>query len=91
MEGATVLDAGFDDALVRRPDPPHTLRDPLTAREVEVLRLLAEGHANKSIAARLNVSENTVKFHVNAVLGKLGAQSRTEAVTRAVRQGIIPL
>ena len=91
VEGATVLDEAFGDVLIRRHEPAPTLREPLTPREHQVLRLLAEGHANKSIAAELKVTENTVKFHVNAVLGKLGAQSRTEAVTRAVRQGIIPL
>ena len=91
VEGATVLDAAFGEVLIRRPDPAPTLREPLTPREYQVLRLLAEGHANKAIAAELKVTENTIKFHVNAVLGKLGAQSRTEAVTRAVRQGIIPL
>lgn len=91
VEGAIVLDAAFGEVLIRRPDPLPSLREPLTPREYQVLRLLAEGHANKSIAAELEVTENTVKFHVNAVLGKLGAQSRTEAVTRAVRQGIIPL
>ena len=91
VEGAIVLDAAFGHVLIRRPDPAPTLREPLTPRELQVLRLLAEGHANKNIAAELKVTENTVKFHVNAVLGKLGAQSRTEAVTRAVRQGIIPL
>ena len=55
------------------------------------MRLLAEGLPNKSIADRLGVTEHTVKFHVNAILGKLGAQSRTEAVTRATRLGLILL
>jgi DNA-binding NarL/FixJ family response regulator len=65
------------------------LIEPLTAREIEVLRLLSEGLSNKAIAARLNISEHTVKFHVNAILGKLGAESRTEAVVRATRLGLI--
>ena len=56
-----------------------------------MLALLAEGLPNKAIANRLDISEHTVKFHVNAILGKLGAQSRTEAVTRATRMGQITL
>ena len=73
-----------DDAL----QPSHV---ELTRRELEVLRLMAEGLPNKAIARRLSISEHTVKFHVNAILGKLGAQSRTEAVTRATRMGLILL
>jgi two-component system, NarL family, nitrate/nitrite response regulator NarL len=61
----------------------------LTARENEVLQLLAEGLANKAIALRLGIRETTVKFHVNSILAKLGAQSRTEAVARAARQGLV--
>jgi two-component system nitrate/nitrite response regulator NarL len=63
----------------------------LTPREREVLQLLAEGLTNKHIARRLGTSEHTVKFHVNAILGKLDAHSRTEAVTRAARLGLIIL
>jgi len=63
----------------------------LTEREREVLRFLAAGLPNKTIATRLQISEHTVKFHVGAILAKLGATSRTEAVTRAVRQGLIAL
>ncbi|MCI0396548.1 MAG: response regulator transcription factor [Chloroflexi bacterium] len=63
----------------------------LTPREREVLQLLAEGLANKAIARRLEISEHTVKFHVNAIMSKLGAQSRTEAVVRATRLGLILL
>ncbi|MCI0846819.1 MAG: response regulator transcription factor, partial [Chloroflexi bacterium] len=58
---------------------------------LQALRLLAEGLPNKTIATRLGISEHTVKFHVNSILGKLGAQSRTEAVTRATRLGLILL
>ena len=58
---------------------------------MEVLQLLAEGLPNKSIAQRLGISEHTVKFHVNAILGKLGAQSRTEAVILATRLGLVLL
>jgi DNA-binding NarL/FixJ family response regulator len=64
---------------------------PLTAREVEVLRLVAEGLPNKEIAWRLGISEHTVKFHVSALLGKLGAGSRAEAVSAGIRQGMIML
>lgn len=63
----------------------------LTPREREVLQLVAEGMPNKSIAQKLGISEHTVKFHVNAILGKLDARSRTEAVTRAARMGLILL
>jgi DNA-binding NarL/FixJ family response regulator len=63
----------------------------LTPRELDVLRLLAEGLSNKLIASRLGISEHTVKFHINAILAKFGAQSRTEAVVRATRAGLIAL
>jgi len=65
--------------------------DILTPREHEVLTLLAEGLPNKIVADRLQISEHTVKFHVNAIMGKLGAQSRTEAVVLATRRGLILL
>lgn len=65
--------------------------EPLTAREVEVLERLAEGLPNRAIAARLGISEQTVKFHVAAVMAKLGAANRTDAVRRAVGEGLITL
>ena len=65
--------------------------DSLTPREREVLALLAEGLSNKAIADRLSISEHTAKFHVNAVLAKLGVQRRTEAVVRAARMGLVTL
>jgi two-component system, NarL family, nitrate/nitrite response regulator NarL len=65
--------------------------DTLTPREREVLGLLAEGLSNKAIADRLDISEHTAKFHVNAVLTKLGVQRRTEAVVRAARMGLVTL
>ena len=71
-----------------RPAPPV---GELTPRELDVLRLLAERLPNKSIGQRLDISEHTVKFHVNSILGKLGAQNRTEAVTLASRLGLILL
>jgi DNA-binding NarL/FixJ family response regulator len=63
----------------------------LTAREGEVLRLVALGQGNKEIAAQLNVSEHTVKFHVSSVLAKLGARSRTEAVTIGILRGLVAI
>jgi DNA-binding NarL/FixJ family response regulator len=63
----------------------------LTAREIQVLELMAEGLPNKAIAARLGISDQTVKFHVAAVAGKLAATNRTDAVRRAVRRGLITL
>lgn len=63
----------------------------LTARELEVLGLLAEGIPNKAIARRLGISDHTVKFHVGSLLGKLGAASRTEAVRIGARRGLIAL
>jgi DNA-binding NarL/FixJ family response regulator len=88
--------AVFYPAFVPRGVPPRDRAalapiEELTVREMEVLQLLAAGLANKAIAERLAVSEHTVKFHVNAILGKLGAHSRTEAVTRAARLGLIIL
>jgi DNA-binding NarL/FixJ family response regulator len=63
--------------------------DALTARETEVLSLVAAGLANKEIAARLSISERTVKFHVSAVLSKLGAKNRTQAVRLARERGVV--
>ena len=63
----------------------------LTAREREVLALVAEGLSNKAIAATLGISDQTVKFHVAAIIGKLGASNRTDAVRRAVRRGLVAL
>jgi NarL family two-component system response regulator YdfI len=65
--------------------------DTLTPRESGVLRMLAEGLGNKAIAYQLGISEHTVKFHVASLMGKLGAQSRTEAVTIGLRRGLIML
>jgi two-component system nitrate/nitrite response regulator NarL len=94
-----VVDSSFRAALARSETAPATparfpndeppLVEELTPRESEVLALLARGLPNKTIAQRLDISEHTVKFHVNALLGKLGAGSRTEAVVRATRLGLI--
>ena len=66
-------------------------QEALTPREVQVLELLAEGLANKTIADRLGISDQTVKFHVAAILGKLGVANRTEAVRAAARRGLIAM
>jgi DNA-binding NarL/FixJ family response regulator len=63
----------------------------LTPREIQVLELVAEGLSNKRIAARLDISDQTVKFHVSSISGKLGAANRTDAVRRALRRGLITL
>ncbi len=63
----------------------------LTAREKEVLQLLAQGVGNKEIAWRLNITEHTVKFHVSSLMTKLAAGSRTEAVTQGIRRGYVTL
>jgi len=67
------------------------LYEALTPRELEVLEVLAEGLSNKAIAARLGITEHTVKFHVSAIFAKLGAENRTDAVRRGVRRGLITL
>ena len=91
-EGLTTLESDLLDLLL----PANSLEDylsaeDLTPRALEVLQLLAEGLANKTIAQQLEISDHTVKFHVNAIMGKLGAQSRTAAVVRATRMGLIRL
>jgi DNA-binding NarL/FixJ family response regulator len=63
----------------------------LTAREREVLAFMSDGLGNKEIAARLGISEHTVKFHTSSILGKLSVASRTEAVTQGIRRGLIAL
>lgn len=91
-EGLLVLDPALEAALrpTARADelPP---AEELTPREREVLHLLAEGLSNRAIGQELGISEHTVKFHVNAIMTKLDAQSRTEAVVRATRLGLILL
>ena len=69
----------------------HTTEDQLTARELEVLKLIALGNANKEIADQLAVAEDTVKKHVTSILEKLGANDRTHAVTIGLQRGIIEL
>jgi NarL family two-component system response regulator YdfI len=88
--GFVLLQPDDLDGLLVHPQPA-SLAEPLTAREIEVLGMLAEGHSNKSIAYRLGISEHTVKFHVTSIMGKLHASSRTEAVTQGIRQGLVML
>lgn len=71
------------------PTPIPAAGEPLTAREREVLALVASGLPNKAIARELGISEHTAKFHVGSLLAKLGAASRTEAVTIATRRGLL--
>lgn len=85
--GLAVLDPALASALPLARTP--AAAEALTPREQDVLRLLVEGLPNKAIARQLAISEHTVKFHLNAILAKLGAQSRTEAVVQAIRLGLI--
>jgi len=84
------LDTVFS-ATVGSSAPLDELLEPLTRREREVLQMLAAGLANKEIAARLVISDHTVKFHVASILGKLGASTRTEAVSAGIRRGLVML
>ena len=100
-EHATVAEARASgvaaDAYLTAADAPRARGLPvgdavveaLTPREVEVLQLLADGLPNKAIAARLNISDQTVKFHVASIIGKLAAANRTEAVRIALRRGLL--
>ena len=90
--GLIVLDPTVAGATgVHTHSPAVTEGEALTTREREVLHLVAEGLPNKAIARELGISEHTAKFHVGSLLGKLGAASRTEAVTIATRRGILPV
>lgn len=71
--------------------PVETVIEALTAREREVLNLLSQGLSNKLIARELGISEHTVKYHVSSIFAKLGASSRTDAISRGARQGLITL
>ncbi len=91
-QGLTAIDPRLTDMLgsaARGDYPPPS--DALTARENEVLQLLARGLTNRAIAQELGITQHTVKFHVNAIMSKLHAQSRTEAVVRATQLGLIVL
>ena len=79
-----LADAGDDDETA-------PLVEPLTPREMQVLTLLTDGLPNKQIARDLGVSEETIKFHLASIFGKLGASNRTDAVRQALRRGLVPL
>jgi len=93
--GLVLLDPDVIQDLVSRVPAPAAPRevgfDELTSREIEVLRMLADGSGNREIASRLGISDHTVKFHISSILDKLGAATRTEAVTMGIRMGIILL
>jgi DNA-binding NarL/FixJ family response regulator len=99
LAAAREADVDADATMIAAAEEPtgeHVVRDeafeePLTPREIQVLELLAEGLPNKAIAERLEISDQTVKFHVSSISGKLGAANRTDAVRRAVRRGLITL
>jgi len=90
--GLVVLPAGSLPEILGDARPPAAaLAGPLSEREIEVLNLIAEGQSNKLIAIALGISEHTVKTHVASILAKLGAASRTEAVSQAIRRGLVML
>ena len=93
--GLVLLDPAVAQQIVERIGSPASQIPPsyesLTPRENEVLAMLAEGLANREIADRLGVSDHTIKFHISSILDKLGASTRTEAVTLGLRMGLIVL
>src|SRR5579859_641435 len=80
-----------ENALRETNNAAEEFTEELTARESEVLRLVSLGLGNKEVAARLAISEHTVKFHISSILGKFHAGSRTEAVSLGIRRGLIPI
>ena len=90
--GLLVLDERLARSVLRPSAPtPEPLLEPLTPRETEVLQLLAQGLTNHLIAQRLRISDHTAKFHVTAIMGNLGAQTRSEAIVQAARLGLVIL
>ena len=81
----------FPPGSARDSDSDIDLIEELTGREIEVLRMMSEGFANKEIASRMGISDHTVKFHISSILAKLAVSSRTEAVTAGIRNGLILL
>ena len=93
-EGLWVGAPGLIRDLLRKPNRVEfvngeDLLEPLTAREVEVLQLVAQGLANKQVALALSISEHTVKFHLSSLYAKLGVTSRTEAIHEGMQRGLI--
>ena len=91
VQGLVVVAAPLAERLLNPRSAAEPLQEPLTAREREVLDLISQGLSNKLIARQLHISEHTVKFHVSAIYAKLGAVSRTDAVNRGARYGLITL
>jgi DNA-binding NarL/FixJ family response regulator len=89
--GGSLLQPVVAARLLRQVSATPALPEPLTERELEVLRLLARGRQNKEIAGELVISERTVKFHVSAILAKLDVGNRTEAVSKAAQLGLVDL
>ena len=89
--GLFVIDPDLAATLIRPRASAAPPGESLTPRELEVLQLLSLGLANKAIAARLGVSDHTAKFPVNSILAKLGASSRSEAIVRAARAGLVSI
>jgi len=89
--GLQVMAAEEGMAETSMHEPVEEIVEPLTPREMDVLEMLAEGLSNKMIAHRLSISDHTAKFHVNSILAKLHAGTRTEAVTRGIRLGLIKI
>jgi len=90
-EDLLVVERALSGGALRTRPAAEALVEPLTPRELEVLQLLGQGLSNRALAGRLHISEHTAKFHVNAILGKLGAQTRAEAVAQGVRLGLLLL
>jgi DNA-binding NarL/FixJ family response regulator len=103
-EIVAAIQASVAGLIVLHPDALHSVLSPLSSgdqpeshpsdrilspREIEVLRMIAEGLGNKEIASKLGISDHTVKFHISAIFAKLGASSRTEAVIIGIREGLI--
>ena len=101
LDGSLAHEAAVDGYLLAAPGDRLALDDggelegplvePLTPRERQVLELVADGLPNRGIADRLGISDETVKFHLASIFGKLGAVNRTDAVRRALRHGLVPL
>jgi len=95
VAGLVVVHPSEVDAILPAPaalsSPVRELPEPLTPREREVLQMISAGLGNKEIAGKLSISDHTVKFHVASILGKLGAATRTEAVSIGIRHGLVLL
>jgi DNA-binding CsgD family transcriptional regulator len=102
-QGLTLLTPAQAEIIINVPEAPQVvsparttqvmtaLAEPLTPRETQVLRMMAEGLGNKEIAGQLGISDHTAKFHVASILGKLDAATRTEAVTMGIKRGLVPI